>query len=242
MKRYFSFVILVVISLYISYPSSLQGYTYSGQDGNVVSLRLFAGFDLAKFRYHWGDPEAAADEALMEPYRKHHLGVCAGFGMETRGRVGVMLEILYNQKGERLDFEDVDDIIKSTIVIHEMSIPILLKLNLNKNRGPYILAGGEFAFVLSAIESHEVYYDMGINGHDVSYDKGSENITDRLKRLNCGIVVGAGLKFVRGHMGFFLEVRYHYGLTDLAKNEIKSHPDDRMRTNAIVFMIGISTL
>ena len=242
MKGRYFLILMVFFSFYIWYPGHLSGNTYPGEQESFVSFRLFTGLNLAKIRHHWGDPEMAGDEALMAPYHKHRLGVCAGLGMETKGRVGVVVEILYNQKGDRIDFDDGIDLIKSTITIHEMSVPILLKLNLNKNRGPYLLAGGELAFVLTAMERHETYFDVGIYEPDIIYSKGSENITKNLKRLNYGIVVGAGFKFIRGNMDFFLEIRYHYGLADLAKNEIKDHLDDRMRTDAIVFMIGMSTL
>jgi len=241
MKRCNFFILLVIFSLCIIYPEHLLGNTYSDQQGNGVSFRLLGGLNLAKIRYHWGDPAMAAEEAEMEPYHKYRMGVCAGFGLETRGRVGFIVELLYHQKGDKVDFDDGVDLIKSTIAIHEMSLPILLKLNLSQNTGPYLLAGGEIGFVLNAIERHEIYLDVGIYEPEVIYSKGSENITENLKRINYGMVLGAGFKFKTKGLVFFTEVRYHYGLADLSKDEIKDHPDDRMRTDAIVFALGIST-
>jgi len=234
--------ILVIFSLCITYPAFLLGSTYSDQQGGDVSFRLLGGLNLAKIRYHWGDPTMAAEEAEMDPYHEYRMGMCAGFGLETSGRVGFMVELLYHQKGQKVDFDDGVDSIQSTIAIHEMSLPVLLKLNLSRNTGPYLMAGGEIGFVLTAKERHEIYTDLGDDEHEVHYSKGSENITEKLKRLNYGMVLGAGFKFRTTGLLFFTEVRYHYGLADLSKNEIKAHPDDKMRTDAIVFVLGISTL
>jgi hypothetical protein len=242
MKRYNFFILLVIFSLNIIYPAFLLGDTYSDQQSSNVSFRLLGGLNLAKTRYHWGDPIMAAEVALMEPYHEYRIGVCAGFGLETRGRLGVIVELLYHLKGDKIDFDDGVDLQKSTIAIHEMSLPVLLKLNLSRNTGPYLMAGGEIGFVLTAIERHEIYTDLGDDEPEVHYSKGSENITEKLKRLNYGMVLGAGFKFRTTGLLFFTEVRYHYGLADLSKDEIKAHPNDKMKTDAIVFAIGISTL
>ena len=106
MKGRYFLILMVFFSFYIWYPGHLSGNTYPGEQESFVSFRLFTGLNLAKIRHHWGDPEMAGDEALMAPYHKHRLGVCAGLGMETKGRVGVVVEILYNQKGDRIDFDD----------------------------------------------------------------------------------------------------------------------------------------
>jgi len=242
MKRCNFLIVLVIFSFCITYPALLLGNTYSDRQGGNVSFRLLGGLNLAKIRYHWGDPTVAAEEAEMDPYHKYRMGVYAGFGLETSSRVGFMVELLYQQKGDKVDFDDGVDLIKSTIAIHEMSMPVLLKLNLSQNTGPYLMAGGEIGFVLSAIERHEIYMDIGDDEPEVYYSKGSENITEKLKRLNYGMVLGAGFKFRTQGLVFFTEVRYHYGLADLSKDEAKDHPDDKMRTDAIVFVLGISTL
>ena len=234
------FICLASFSFLAIYPGFLQAQYRSVRSRSNVSLRLLAGVNQSKFNYQWEDPSTLIGVEDFEEWHKYYTGICAGFGLETKGRLGFIFEILYHQKGDRVDFEDEEDFIKSSDIVHELSVPLLLQLNFLPNSGPYLLAGGEVGLVLAAINRHETYFDLGENGHDVHYSKGSENITKKLNRINYGIVLGAGFRFDFRGQAIFTELRYHNGLADLAKNEVKTNPGDQMKTNSIVFILGYS--
>ena len=173
-------------------------------------------------------------------WHRYHTGFCAGFGMEIGGRFSFVFEAMYHQKGNLIKFDDIISFTKSSIVIHEFSIPLLLKVNFLRKSGPYIIAGGEFGLIISAMNYEEFYYDAGVYEHDIIYEKDKENISENLNRINYGLIFGAGMKFDLRGIGIFTEIRYHHGLAGIIKKENRINPKDRTTTNAIVFILGIT--
>jgi hypothetical protein len=144
-------------------------------------------------------------------------GFAAGGGIELSLTRNLALEAdaLFIQKGSRLRFEvggEPDWYYMARI--NELSIPVLVKVLLKPGNSPYILGGGEFAFVL----------------------------TEGPKNIDYGLVGGFGYRKQLKKFGMSLEARYHHGLQDLPPDEL-IFPDasSRLRKMRVfVFMLGFS--
>lgn len=100
---------------------------------------------------------------------------------------------------------------------------------------PYVLAGGEVGYLLSA----------KVTTSSPGEDESEADVKDDCEDLDYGFVLGAGLEIpnVTG-VGFFVEARYVRGLTDIAKDAEDQGTladDDEMKAmnEAFYLMAGI---
>ncbi len=117
-------------------------------------------------------------------------GVAAGGGVEFSLARGFALEAdaLYMQKGSRLRVEDMGMPIGHVMkIVHELTFPVLLKVYLQPGAAPYLVGGGEFAWVMSG------------GGEKTDY----------------GLVCGIGCRIPMGRHRLGIEARYHHGLRDM---------------------------
>jgi opacity protein-like surface antigen len=131
-------------------------------------------------------------------------GFLAGGGVELSLTKNIAFEIdgLYFQKGCKIKVYDLGQFSNYiNFEFNELSFPMLLKISIFSGTSPYILGGGEFAFVLS----HKL---------DGWYD-----IAQETKKTDYGLVFGVGFRKKIEKIFIFIEGRYHIGLQDLSRGE-----------------------
>jgi len=168
MKRIFFFLIFVML-VSGAYP---------------LEFKILGGIDLSKSTEPFGGVWSE-----VYPVAKYGAGAILGGGIEFPLTQNIALEVdgFYFQKGCRLELKYFDVVIGHKMErMNELSFPVLLKICLRPGTSPYLLGGGEFAFVLS-------------NGP---------------KRTDYGLVFGVGFRKQLKRTCLSIEGRYHHGFQD----------------------------
>jgi hypothetical protein len=118
---------------------------------------------------------------------------------------------------------------------------VLLKVKFKPGSTPFIVAGGEVAYILSS----KVNWSWD-NPQTQQTESGSEDIKDYTNKLDYGLVFGAGYELNMSGMSLVIQGRYHLGLANIMKTEEAGAGSPNLvqdsswaRTNAIVLMLGI---
>lgn len=179
-----------------------------------ADFKIMAGFSQSKSTERIG-PDGGV--WLYTPYPEFGTGLAAGGGIEfslTRN-LAIEADALFIQKGSRIRVEDMGMPIGHSMArINELSIPVLVKVVLKPGTSPYILAGGEFAFVL----------------------------TDGPKSVDYGLIGGIGFRKQLNNVGMSIEARYHHGLQDMRPDNltVSDFPTGLRKMRGFVFMLGFS--
>jgi hypothetical protein len=171
------------------------------------TIKLISGISLANIRlvsgYYPENPKSSTR-------------FVAGLGFESGGdKVLWEVDVLYFQKGCRAETGDI----RGNFNLDEISVPVLLKLKFAPETSPFILAGGEAAYVLSYKNTEGSKTDL-------------KKFT---KSFDYGLVFGGGLQLIMDTFGINIEARYHYGLADLGNESSGSH----FKTSTFVFAAGL---
>jgi hypothetical protein len=179
----------------------------------------------------------------VDQYKSPLAGFTGGIGYDSGSRVAVVVDVLYLQKGAKFKGNyynpgmgsNFDFVIDSTI--STISAPIMLKFRFMPGSTPYILGGGEIAF----ITSNKLKYTITELNSGQTLD-GTEDLIDGTNSIDYGLVFGAGYELNTRFIPLFIEGRYHLGLADIAGID-EDYPQvedtDSVKTNVLLFMIGI---
>lgn len=120
------------------------------------------------------------------------------FGLSLELKVlnllAVQGDILYSPRGVTVAGEDTK--------LNYVSIPIVLKKSFFPvGVHPYLLAGPEFSFLISA-------------------KSGGEDIKEHVKSGDTGIVIGGGLEFSLLGKSAYAEARYSFGLSEVIESDL----------------------
>ena len=177
-----------------------------------ADFKIMAGLSLSKSTGRIGPADAVW---LDPPYPESGAGFAAGGGIEFSLDRNVFLEadVLFIQKGSKVRYE-MSSLGPFMARINELSIPVLVKVVLKPGTSPYILAGGEFAFVL----------------------------TDGPKSVDYGLIGGIGFRKQLNNVGMSIEARYHHGLQDLRPDNLifSNFPTGLRKMRVFLFMFGFS--
>lgn len=145
-------------------------------------------------------------------------GFCFGAGVEFSISKNISIEIdeLYLQKGCDIKFREAPDV-RWNYILNIFSIPVLLKIKPLSKPKVYILGGTEFSHILSHKE----------NGR---------SITENTKIFDFGIILGGGLEIKMPNNSLFIEGRYHIGLINIAKENLRF---ESIKTNAFVLILAL---
>ncbi len=203
-------------------------------------FKIFGGLTSAEISHSYVPeiPEASPDR-----FMKPKTGFLGGIGYEVGSRFGLEIDLLYFQKGVMFEGSVSQAVagfsanFEATASIDELSMPILVKLKLLPAPTPYVICGGEIAYIMS---SKAVYEYNNIT--DGESQAGTEVYKDGVNRLDYGLVFGGGIEFKAGPVYVFIEGRYHIGLADIAGTdtdipEVKK--EDWIKTNALVVFLGV---
>lgn len=214
-----------------------------------TSVKLFGGLSSGTIRY----PEIE-DADLYEQYLKSLSGLAGGIGFMFGGRVGAEVDIMYVQKGAKVEGNNVDDGFGGTvngeasIQINQISIPVLISIKFLPGTSPYILFGGSVSYILSATADYTVTFEGQTEAGTEDLFK-AEDGTDPeiLSRLGYSAIGGAGIALSLGSMRFTIEARYIYGLANIVHESQRATgadelgtTDDWIKLTTILFMAGIS--
>lgn len=161
----------------------------------------------------WG--KYAADWDMSNVFKPGYL-----FGVGFEGgssRLGYEIDALYILKTNRYPSRGWD------YELGEISIPVLAKYKPFAGSTPFLSAGVEAAYVLSHKQK------PGPFGED-AYD-----MMDNTRRMDFGLVFGAGCDLDLGSMAVELGGRYHHGLAKVSG----LGSDDDMRTAELTVVLGL---
>ncbi|MBN2246816.1 MAG: PorT family protein [Candidatus Aminicenantes bacterium] len=205
---------------------------YRSSDSGV-KFKLLGGLSLGSL-YH---SEAEYQDYVEDEWKKNQMGLVGGIGIESGSLLKVEMDILYFQKGVKYEgsAEEGGETAEANIsmIIDEISAPIMLKFKFNTWTSPFLLAGGEVAYILSSKAK------WSINTTSAGSESGTEDLIENINRLDYGAVLGAGFEFYTAKTAFTIEGRYHYGLANLIKETEETDPNDWVKTKTIVIMAGI---
>jgi hypothetical protein len=165
-----------------------------------AQLKIMAGASLSKSSAPLGGiyPLQVWEERVSQ----FEAGLSVGGGIEfpLYQTIALEVDVLFFQKGSRIEQRYGDEVIGHWIErMNELSFPVFLKIYLRPGSSPYLLGGGEVAFVL-AKQSDPNNYGL------VS------------QRTEYGLVFGAGYrKLIKGFY-ISIEGRYNHGLQDMVSD------------------------
>jgi len=173
---------------------------------HAYGFKFMAGGHLSKYAV---EPEGAGVEW------KNKMGFLVGGGIELFSVPYISLEIegLYFRKGSKVEIIGVE----GDYTLDVISIPALIKVKIMPGPSPYVLAGGEFSYILT----HKL--------DDV-------DIKNTTKSIDYGVIFGAGYEMSMPGASLFFEGRYHLGVANILKDPA---PGESLKTKALVVIVGI---
>jgi hypothetical protein len=172
---------------------------------NAARLKLLGGVSWGKYAVDWD---------MSNRLKPGYL-----FGLGVEGGVGSLnyeVDILYFLKTNSYISRSWD------YELGEISVPFMAKIKLFSRSTPFLLAGGEVAYILSHKQ----------NGGDSVYD-----MMDGTRRIDYGLVVGIGYELDVGGVTLELSGRYHHGLAKVSG--ISGYRVYEFRTRELAVALGL---
>ena len=165
--------------------------TYLDLMVNVVSTNL-----------NYGDANSA-----LSDYKKQANGIQAGasFQAGVTPSFSLVSEFYFIRKGGKLKADNPLTTGESTLHLNTLELPVLARFHLGKF---YLNAGPSIAYTLSG--------NRKIN--DLSTKLSFNNSPEGFKRFDLGVQMGGGVEFPFKERRIALDIRYNYGLTNIAFN------------------------
>lgn len=143
-------------------------------------------------------------------------------------------ELLFAQKGSKLQGSENGDIIEAKARVDYVELPVLFKVFLPFGgtglAAPFLMAGPAIAYQTGC----EV--DMSIDGVDRTLDCEDPEIAAKIHNTDWSAVLGGGFGIPVGSGALVLDGRYQFGLRNI---DATSDPDD-FKNRSFAFMIGLS--
>jgi Outer membrane protein beta-barrel domain len=163
--------------------------TYFDLMVNVVSTNLNYG---------------GANSALAD-YKKSNNGVQAGISFQAgiTPCFSLVSELYFMRKGGKFKANNPLTTNESSLRLNTIELPVLARFQLGKF---YMNAGPSIAYNISGSKKIE----------DVSSRLSFKNSTEGFKRFDAGVQMGGGVEFPFKQRRIALDIRYNYGLTNIA--------------------------
>lgn len=212
--------------------------------GGSGGFKIMGGLGMANISLTWPADTDPETKTLFDKYKQSRIGYNGGIGVEMGGRIGLEIDVLYLQKGAQFkgtyEEEGESTTFDFNVLLEEISLPVMLKFHvLDQAAGPdiYLMGGGEIAYVLGGKTTYS-YTSAG------ETEKGSEKIEkENLNQIDYGAILGAGVGLKFGGMQFFVEGRYHIGMSNLEKSSegtvVESEESTKPKTSLLLLMAGI---
>ncbi len=190
-----------------------------------TGFRLSGGLSLAKYQ---GIPVAVGIPEIQYQ-NAWRTGVGVGAGLELKLSqipLAFVFDVNYLEKGTNLDVYYLDEKTGSLPYrLGTLSHTGLTKVSRGGQWAPYLLAGYELAFIL--------------RHRGEPFGPGGPDLKNDTRKVDFGLVAGAGLEFRQGKASPFVEFRYYHGLTNLSlgTGALEFYPSIKTRT--MLFSAGI---
>lgn len=251
-KNYFTPVMPTLLIALTLLSSSLFS-----KDGSI-KFGLRGGVNLANSSNNIGDAAVVENEPGLTLSVDNRIRKTYGVGGFIEYRFGSMvsaqLNALYSLKGVKVNtvvdgstfvpevgmLVNIFQETKQTIEYSYLSIPLLAKLALGREGAtrPYIMAGPEVGFLLSAKTSDLTgdvqAYIPGEGGGASSFSAPGQDIKDDTESMEFALNFGTGMTFPLGSINAFLDGRYGLGLTKTNKEG-----DEKITNNVIYINFGL---
>ncbi len=176
----------------------------------AVMLMALTGGIAQHFGLKAGENSTSLSSDLeVDPSLGWHAGLLANF--QITPQFSLQPELLYSQEGATAfsEMEEEDLILSSEekVTLSYLNLPVMLKFY--PTQGLSLNAGPQLGYVLKAENEYQISTDFGGAYFEES---GTEDITEEVKKFALGINLGLAYDLTQS---FFLEARYHLGLTDI---------------------------
>lgn len=187
---------LLVFSLVIIQP--VFGQIHAGLTAGANFATISTDFD-----------EAGHDGRVL-------LALGGVFEIELSDRMSLRIEPMYLQKGAETHFTVLQDEVRHENSLEYLELPVLLTYSFSATESltPYVTLGPSIGFNLAA--DFFTLLPGGIAGFTPA------DISDEIKLIDFGIVVGGGTRIHTGTGSFFIAGRYTWGLTNIFDDENES--------------------
>ncbi len=183
--------------------------------GAGVGLKL--GFSLSKLAQK--EPDSSAFDWKNIPF------IAVGLTFERRwGHFSIQPEALFVRLGGKYVIDAANSLENRFDYIQ---VPVLLKLDIHPNGhvDPFVCGGGYASCLIKARAILEV-----------DGEKTKADVTDNYKRLDYGVVAGAGLTFRFPGLAIALEGRYGHGLANVYKDPA---PGESLKNRTLMVLVTI---
>lgn len=192
-------------------------------------FRVWAGLNLAKY-YDPPEPIGIPEVSYRTDWR---MGIGLGVAVELclpESPIGLLLGIGYIRKGSTLDSYYMETKTQSwPYKLGTLTHTGLIQVKSGQKISPYALAGYELSLILS---HRGESFAPGAT-------PGETDLKSDTKKLDFGLVAGAGVEFKRERMAPFIELRYHHGLVNLSKGTGLLEDYPTIKSRALVFCAGL---
>ena len=193
-------------------------------------IKFMLGGNLSKYII---SPEVYYDSVLGDDYTyeiSSKKGFLLGAGIEFNLSRNISFEIdaLYLQKGTEVQkfYSHLEiGIAPQKYTLHVINIPVLLKIKFLRGSSPYIFGGHEWSLILS----------HGFRSFLAGRTGDFASITESTETLESGLVYGGGFEIKLKPVSLFIEVRYHYGLNNIIKDQIDW---ESTKTRSVALILG----
>ena len=166
-------------------------------------------------------------------------------------KFALQINALYNQKGFALEGDVSGTVIEQgnsieitieideTIKLSYLSFPVLAKAPFGDwDFKPYILAGPEFGFLLSATDYAKVKSQAESNGEVVGpfTEEIDEDIIEMLDSFEFAIDFGGGFSYAFGNIEVFADFIYSLGLTTISTERFME--EEELKNRSIMINLG----
>lgn len=218
MGRKIVFLILLVFLAMAAYPASLQ-----------ADFRAWGGLTLSRYQglpVPFGIPETRYENAWRTGF-----GLGAGLELRVpRAPLSFILGLGYLQKGSELEIYYLDTKTGSYFYrLGSLSQTGLVKIGPNMKIAPYFLAGYELAFILN---HRGQSFGSSPGGPD-------SDLKPDTKKVDLGLVAGAGLEFRLEKLRPFVEFCYFHGLSNLSRATGTLEYYSSIKSRALLLSAGL---
>lgn len=218
MGRKIVFLILLVFLAMAAYPAGLQ-----------ADFRAWGGLTLSRYQglpVPFGIPETRYENAWRTGF-----GLGAGLELRVpRAPLSFILGLGYLQKGSELEIYYLDTKTGSYFYrLGSLSQTGLVKIGPNMKIAPYFLAGYELAFILN---HRGQSFGSSPGGPD-------SDLKPDTKKVDLGLVAGAGLEFRLEKLRPFVEFCYFHGLSNLSRATGTLEYYSSIKSRALLLSAGL---
>lgn len=145
------------------------------------------------------------ENSNLADYKKSNNGIQAGASFQAGITPGFSLvsELYFMRKGGKLKTNNPLTSSQSSLRLNTIELPVLARFHFGKF---YMNAGPSIAYNLSGTRKIE----------NVSTKLSFTNSTEGFKRFDAGVQMGGGVEFPFKQRRIALDIRYNYGLTNIA--------------------------